>query len=43
MSLFIGSLAFEGLDPGHETQLKIGVLAGSLIAGTMGTLILRRG
>jgi NhaA family Na+:H+ antiporter len=43
MSLFIGSLAFEGLDPGYETQLKIGVLAGSLIAGTMGTLILRRG
>ena len=43
MSLFIGSLAFEGLDPGYETQLKLGVLAGSLIAGTLGTLILRRG
>jgi Na+:H+ antiporter, NhaA family len=43
MSLFIGSLAFEGLDPTYETQLKIGVLAGSLIAGTIGTLILRRG
>ncbi len=43
MSLFIGSLAFEGLDPGYETQLKFGVLAGSLIAGILGTLILRRG
>ncbi len=43
MSLFIGSLAFEGLDPSYETQLKLGVLAGSLIAGTFGTLILRRG
>ena len=43
MSLFIGSLAFEGLSPGYETQLKIGVLAGSLIAGILGTLILRRG
>jgi len=42
MSLFIGSLAFEGLDPGYETQLKLGVLAGSLIAGILGTLILRR-
>ena len=43
MSLFIGSLAFEGLDPSYETQVKIGVLAGSLIAGILGTLILRRG
>ena len=42
MSLFIGSLAFEGLDPGYDTQLKLGVLAGSLIAGTLGTMILRR-
>ncbi len=43
MSLFIGSLAFEGLGPSYDTQLKLGVLAGSLIAGTVGTLILRRG
>jgi NhaA family Na+:H+ antiporter len=42
MSLFIGALAFEGLDTEFETQLKIGVLAGSLIAGTLGTLIVRR-
>ena len=43
MSLFIGSLAFEGLNPSYETQLKFGVLAGSLIAGILGALILRRG
>jgi NhaA family Na+:H+ antiporter len=43
MSLFIGSLAFENLDPGYETQLKLGVLAGSIIAGALGVLILRRG
>jgi len=43
MSLFIGTLAFEGLDPSYETQLKFGVLAGSLIAGTLGTLVLWRG
>ena len=43
MSLFIGALAFEGLHPDFETQLKLGVLAGSLIAGTAGVLILRRG
>ena len=43
MSLFIGALAFEGLHTDFETQLKIGVLAGSLIAGTLGVLILRRG
>jgi NhaA family Na+:H+ antiporter len=43
MSLFIGALAFEGLDPAYETQVKLGVLAGSIVAGTVGTLILRRG
>lgn len=42
MSLFIGSLAFEGLDPHYETELKLGVLAGSLISATLGTLILWR-
>ncbi len=43
MSLFIGSLAFKGLHPSFETQLKLGVLLGSLIAGIVGMLILRRG
>jgi LPXTG-motif cell wall-anchored protein len=31
------------METGYETQLKLGVLAGSLIAGILGTLILRRG
>ncbi len=42
MSLFIGALAFEGMHISYEAQLKLGVLAGSLIAGVLGTLILRR-
>jgi NhaA family Na+:H+ antiporter len=42
MSLFIGALAFEGLDAAYETKLKFGVLAGSLASGIAGTLILRR-
>jgi NhaA family Na+:H+ antiporter len=42
MSLFIGALAFDGLGPAFETQVKLGVLAGSLIAGLLGALILAR-
>ena len=40
MSLFIGGLAFQGLSPNYVTELKIGVLGGSLIAGVLGTLVL---
>lgn len=40
MSLFIGSLAFQGLDPAYETQVKIGVLLGSIASGLAGTLVL---
>jgi Na+:H+ antiporter, NhaA family len=40
MSLFIGGLAFEGLGPTYEVQVKLGVLCGSLVAGTMGALLL---
>ena len=40
MSLFIGGLAFVGLGAGFQTQLKLGVLAGSLIAGLAGAAIL---
>ena len=40
MSLFIGGLAFDGLGAAYETRLKIGVLAGSLIAGLAGSAIL---
>ena len=42
MSLFIGGLAFEGQGPGYDTQVKIGVLGGSLVAGVLGALILLR-
>ncbi|WOB10319.1 Na+/H+ antiporter NhaA [Piscinibacter gummiphilus] len=42
MSLFIGGLAFEGQDPAYETQVKLGVLGGSLVAGVLGTYILMR-
>jgi Na+:H+ antiporter, NhaA family len=40
MSLFIGGLAFEGLDPSFETRVKLGVLAGSTVAALAGVMIL---
>lgn len=40
MSLFIGGLAFEGLEGAYETRVKLGVLAGSLLSGLAGTAIL---
>ena len=40
MSLFIGGLAFEGLDASFETRVKLGVLAGSTVAAVAGSLIL---
>ena len=40
MSLFIGGLAFEGLDGSYQTRVKLGVLAGSLLSGLAGTAIL---
>lgn len=40
MSLFIGGLAFQGLSEAYMTQLKLGVLGGSVIAGTLGALML---
>jgi len=43
MSLFIGGLAFEGFDDDYATRLRLGVLGGSLIAGTLGTFILLGG
>jgi Na+:H+ antiporter, NhaA family len=42
MSLFIGSLAFAGQGAEWEARVKLGVLAGSLVAGVAGTLILWR-
>ena len=43
MSLFIGGLAFQGQGADYETQLKIGVLGGSLLAGVLGSMMLLRG
>jgi Na+:H+ antiporter, NhaA family len=42
MSLFIGGLAFDDLGADYEMKLKLGVLAGSLIAGLAGSAILIR-
>ncbi|HZT55130.1 MAG TPA: Na+/H+ antiporter NhaA, partial [Burkholderiaceae bacterium] len=43
MSLFIGGLAFAGQNPAYETQVKLGVLGGSLIAGLLGVALLLSG
>ena len=40
MSLFIGGLAFDGQGAVYDTQLKIGVLVGSLLAGLIGSAVL---
>ena len=40
MSLFIGNLAFEGRGADYGTQLKIGVLCGSLVAALSGVVLL---
>jgi Na+:H+ antiporter, NhaA family len=42
MSLFIGGLAFEGQGPQWETQVKLGVLVGSLLAAALGGAVLWR-
>ena len=42
MSLFIGGLAFAGQAADYETQVKLGVLGGSLIAGLLGVALLWR-
>jgi Na+:H+ antiporter, NhaA family len=42
MSLFIGGLAFAGQGAGYETQVKLGVLGGSLVAGLLGVVVLLR-
>lgn len=40
MSLFIGSLAFEGMGPDYAVQVKLGVLGGSVVATLIGVSIL---
>jgi Na+:H+ antiporter, NhaA family len=43
MSLFIGGLAFAGQGAGYETQVKLGVLGGSAVAGMLGAALLLAG
>jgi len=43
MSLFIGSLAFDGADAALGVQVKMGVLLGSLVSATVAVLLLARG
>ena len=40
MSLFIGSLAFEGIDPNKAFDERIGIIAGSLVSGILGYIVL---
>ena len=42
MSLFIGALAFEGQAAAYATQVKLGVLVGSVVAGVLGSVLLMR-
>ncbi|HEY4370668.1 MAG TPA: Na+/H+ antiporter NhaA [Burkholderiales bacterium] len=41
MSLFIGNLAFPPGAPEYGTQLRLGVIAGSILSGICGYLVLR--
>ncbi len=40
MSLFIGSLAFEGQGAEWDSRVKLGVLTGSLVSAALGVLVL---
>jgi Na+:H+ antiporter, NhaA family len=40
MSLFIGGLAFDGQGAAYATQVKLGVLGGSLVAAVIGSALL---
>ncbi len=42
MSLFIGSLAFEGVDASYMNSVKIGVLLGSLLSAILGSWLISR-
>lgn len=42
MSLFIGSLAFEEQGLAYQTQVKVGVLVGSILSGVLGAIIIKR-
>lgn len=40
MSLFIGTLAFDGLPPEYLTEVKLGVLIGSLVSAVLASALL---
>ena len=40
MGLFIGTLAFDGAHTMYETQVKLGVLLGSVVSGALGSILL---
>lgn len=42
MSLFIGSLAFEEQGLAYQTQVKVGVLVGSIMSGVLGAYLIKR-
>ncbi len=42
MSLFIGSLAFEGQPPEYQFSVKVGVLIGSLLSAVIGAFVLAK-
>lgn len=41
MSLFVSSLAFERVGPGHAVDDRLGILCGSLMSAAVGYLVLR--
>lgn len=42
MSLFIGTLAFSGINGAYTAAVRLGVLGGSLLSGVVGYIILQR-
>jgi len=42
MSLFIGSLAFDNISEAYEPLVRVGVIAGSLLSGVVGYIVLNR-
>jgi NhaA family Na+:H+ antiporter len=41
MSLFLGTLAFEGINPVYLVEVRLGVLCGSLLSGMTGAALLQ--
>jgi Na+/H+ antiporter NhaA len=43
MSLFIGSLAFEHVDPAVRVDERAGIIMGSTISALLGVALIKRG